>query len=282
MHPKNRHQGRYNLENLSLKSPQLKSYLVDGPHGMTVDFSRPEGVKALNKAILESDYGMTDWDLPQDFLCPPVPGRADYIHHLADLPGPDQNAARVLDIGVGANAIYPIIGIHEYNWTFVGSDIEPRALAAAQKLIDSNSLLKGKLELRLQTDSSQIFKGIISQGEKFDLSLCNPPFHSSAEEALAGTNRKLKNLGRGANGSLNFGGQSQELWTTGGEKRFIRSMIFESVEFKDQVRWFSSLVSKGEYLQEFERIAEKQGARFLIVPMEQGQKRARLIAWTFN
>ena len=42
-------------------------------------------MKALNKALLAHFYAVKHWDIPDGFLCPPVPGRADYVHHLADL-----------------------------------------------------------------------------------------------------------------------------------------------------------------------------------------------------
>ena len=39
----------------------------------------------LNRALLKADYGIDFWDIPPNYLCPPIPGRVDYIHHLADL-----------------------------------------------------------------------------------------------------------------------------------------------------------------------------------------------------
>ena len=39
----------------------------------------------LNRAILMHHYGVKSWDIPAGYLCPPIPGRADYIHSVADL-----------------------------------------------------------------------------------------------------------------------------------------------------------------------------------------------------
>ena len=50
----------------------------------TVDFSDPAAVSTLNAALLVSDYGY-DFSLPPGHLTPAVPGRADYLHLLADL-----------------------------------------------------------------------------------------------------------------------------------------------------------------------------------------------------
>lgn len=79
---------------------------------LSVNFADPLAVKTLNKALLAHFYGVTHWDIPDGFLCPPVPGRADYVHHLADLLADDNGGvvpkqATVLDIGTGANLIYP-------------------------------------------------------------------------------------------------------------------------------------------------------------------------------
>jgi 23S rRNA (adenine1618-N6)-methyltransferase len=97
----------------------------------------------LNKALLAHFYGVAHWDIPEGFLCPPVPGRADYLHHLADLLAEDRDGvipqqATVLDIGTGANLIYPLIGAHEYHWRFTGSEIGAEAFASAQAIINAN------------------------------------------------------------------------------------------------------------------------------------------------
>jgi 23S rRNA (adenine1618-N6)-methyltransferase len=34
--------------------------------------------------LLISYYDIQKWDIPH-YLCPPIPGRADYIHYIADL-----------------------------------------------------------------------------------------------------------------------------------------------------------------------------------------------------
>jgi 23S rRNA (adenine1618-N6)-methyltransferase len=46
---------------------------------------------------------------------------------------------RVLDIGVGANCVYPLIGHAEYGWRFLGVDIDEAALANAQANFEQKS-----------------------------------------------------------------------------------------------------------------------------------------------
>ena len=73
------------------------------------------------------------------------------------------------------------------------------------------------------------------------------------------------------------------MWYKGGEEVFIKKMIAESVQFKDQVHWFSSLVSRKENLKNIKRAVNKTlPTEVKIIEMEQGNKKSRFIAWTFR
>jgi 23S rRNA (adenine1618-N6)-methyltransferase len=155
------------------------------------------------------------------------------------------------------------------------------ALRWAKKLVAANPSVAGLIECRLQKSAMQCFQGIIQPGERFDLTMCNPPFHASAAEAAAGTQRKLRNLG-GKKEVLNFGGKAGELWCEGGELAFIRRMIEESVAFAQNCGWFTTLVSKSEHLPRLEKILRQvKAAEMKIIDMAQGQKKSRILAWTF-
>ena len=287
LHPRNRHRHGYDFAQLRNGTPELTPYVVANKYGSTsIDFSNAEAVKMLNKALLQYFYKIKYWDIPAGFLCPPIPGRVDYIHYMADLLGDDNKGifpiAKVLDVGVGANCVYPIVGHSEYGWRYVGSDIDHVALDTAQKIISSNDLTN-KIELRLQANAANIFKGIIQENEVFDITMCNPPFHSSLADATAGTERKWKNLGRKhKETSLNFGGQSAELWCKGGELSFIKRMIVESAVFPNSCFWYSTLVSKSVHLAAFYKLLEKVNAQQVkTISMSQGQKVSRILVWTF-
>lgn len=251
-----------------------------------MDFADARAVKALNRALLKVHYGVAWWDIPDGFLCPPVPGRADYLHHLADLLGPDARGAgvRVLDVGVGANGVYPLIGHAEYGWSFVGSDCDAEALAAAQRIVDANGLA-GAIELRLQPDPAQVLDGVVRDGERFDAVVCNPPFHASLADARAGSARKARGLGKPVSPEpeLNFGGRPSELVTAGGEAGFARRLAAESARHADRVRWFTLLLSKSESLDGAKAAVRKAGAAEVrVVPMAHGNKVSRLLAWSFG
>jgi 23S rRNA (adenine1618-N6)-methyltransferase len=293
LHPRNPHRFRYDFEQLIRSCKDLKSFVfINKYDSQTIDFANPKAVKMLNKAILTHFYGISYWDIPDNYLCPPIPGRADYIHYIADLLAsnnrgiiPIGKSIKVLDIGVGANCVYPIIGTSAYNWHFVGSDIDPKAVQSAEKIVAQNESLSGKVEIRIQTSSNHIFKGIILPDEVFDVSICNPPFHASLEEANAGTQRKIKNLtgNISKNSTLNFGGQNAELWCEGGEEKFVLKMIQESATIPKKCVWFTSLISKKEHLPNiYKALKTAKALDVQTIDMAQGQKVSRIVAWTFQ
>jgi len=292
LHPRNPHRGRYDFKQLTANSPELAAFVsLNGYGDASMDFADPVAVRALNRALLKWEYGINGWDIPAQYLCPPIPGRADYLHYLADLLAegnggvvPIGESVRVLDIGTGANCIYPLIGHRSFGWQFVGSDIDPAALANAQRVLDANTGLNDVITLRLQASRQVIFKGVMQPEETFDITLCNPPFHASPAEACAGTRRKWKNLGKVAaiKPLLNFGGQGAELWCEGGEEAFVCRMIAESAAFRDRCLWFTSLISKSASLPGVYRALKKAGVQdYRTIEMAQGQKNSRFVAWTF-
>ncbi|MGZ2370305.1 23S rRNA (adenine(1618)-N(6))-methyltransferase RlmF [Ancylomarina sp. YFZ004] len=292
LHPRNKNRERYDFKELLVSCPELNSFVILNKYDdQSIDFADPKAVKMLNKALLMHYYGLQEWDIPENYLCPPIPGRADYIHHIADLlcssnfgEMPKGEKITCLDIGVGANCIYPIIGRTEYGWSFIGTDIDPIALASANKIIELNPTLKGGVECRLQASSKDYFYGVFTREESVDLTVCNPPFHASAEDALAASKRKVNNLNekKVKTPTLNFGGQQNELWCEGGEGRFLKTMISESKKFGKSCFWFSSLVSKQSNLRLVNKILQDLGAEKVeTIPMGQGNKTSRIVAWTF-
>jgi len=292
IHPRNKHKERYDFKVLVEACPELAPFVKLNIHNdESIDFADAEAVKMLNKSLLKHFYNIENWDIPEGYLCPPIPGRADYIHHLADLLRiynygkiPTGSTIKCLDIGVGANGVYPIIGNNEYGWTFIGSDIDIVSIESVQKIIENNPFLNEVIDCRLQTNPKDIFTGIIQEGEFIDFSICNPPFHASKAEAEAGTLRKLTNLNQKVvkKVNLNFGGQNGELWCEGGEERFVRTMIRQSRQFKNNCFWFSSLISKQANLKSiYEALEKAEAFEVKTLPMGQGNKTSRIVAWTF-
>jgi 23S rRNA (adenine1618-N6)-methyltransferase len=287
LHPRNQHSEGYDFVRLVAQTPELEAFTILNPLGQTtIDFQDVGAVRMLNRALLKTHYNVDFWDIPAGYLCPPIPGRVDYIHYLADLLAESNNQdiprgsqIKALDIGTGASLVYPLTGQSEYGWHFTGVDVDAGALKSARKICEFNKL---KISLRRQDDPENIFRGVIESKDAFHVTMCNPPFHSSMEQANKGTQRKWANLGKGHSQKLNFGGQNAELWCPGGEIKFVARMVEQSMEFAGQCLWFTSLVSKKDNLQPLGRIlARARVADFRVVEMAQGQKTSRFIAWTY-
>ncbi|MBC7642599.1 MAG: 23S rRNA (adenine(1618)-N(6))-methyltransferase RlmF [Flavobacterium sp.] len=292
LHPRNKHRLGYDFEKLIETNSELNQYVFINEHQtQTIDFSNPDAVKSLNNSILIMDYDIQNWNLPQDYLCPPIPGRVDYIHYIADLLAtknnnviPEGENVVGLDIGIGSNCIYPILGNSVYDWSFVGTDIDENAIQNCKIIIEQNSKLIDAISLQLQVEPRFIFKNIILPEDKFAFTICNPPFHNSAVEATKATIRKVNNLEntRTKNPVLNFGGQNAELWCEGGEIGFITQMIYESAKYPLQVLWFTTLVSKKENLPNiYKTLSKVQAVEVKTIEMSQGQKNSRVVAWKF-
>ena len=292
LHPRNKNREQYDLSALTAAIPELAPHVKPNKYGLdSIDFSDPVAVKLLNAALLKHYYGIEDWEFPAENLCPAIPGRADYIHHMADLLAeynygviPVGHHLTCLDIGVGASCVYPIIGVTEYGWSFIGTDVDAGSLAAAERIARANPSLSQRIELRLQADPTAIFQGILAGEEKIDLSFCNPPFHASAEAARQGTRRKVKNLsGKSVKQpERNFGGIGHELVYEGGERAFIHRMIRESTQFAKHCFWFSTLVSKQANLKGiYQSLDNHRASRIKTIPLGTGNKSTRIVAWTF-
>ncbi len=284
LHPRNAHRGSYDFDALIEAHSPLARFVTPNKYGTpSINFFDTQAVRTLNRAILTLHYKLEWWELPDSALIPPIPGRADYIHYVADLIE-NQQSARCLDIGVGASCIYPIIGRAEYGWEFVGSDISAASLECASRIIENNALLKGQVHLRQQRNKSQILNGIIEPDDRFDMTICNPPFHDSAAAAQQATRRKLRGLGVKGNKplTLNFAGQDNELWCPGGERAFVGQIIAESRLFAEQCKWFTSLISSEDNLRPLRsKLREVKAREVRTIDMQQGNKRSRILAWRF-
>lgn len=292
LHPRNRNRDRYNLDALILALPQLKKHVGPNKYGNdSINFSDPAAVRLLNTSILKHYYGIDFWEFPKENLCPPIPGRADYIHYIADLLAESKNGeipkgpeVKCFEAGIGASCVYPILGVVEYDWSFIGSEIDQKSFESASNIVRSNPVLKDKIDCRFQKNKKQIFQGILDHEDWIDVTICNPPFHASQEDLLKANRRKIKNLTGSIvkDPKLNFSGLHHELITEGGEYVFIYNMIRESKEYSHKVKWFTSLVSKQSNLQGVYNSLDKFGAKQVkTISMGTSNKTSRIVAWSF-
>lgn len=279
------HTNNYNFEVLIDNYPKLQPFVFKNKYGnLTINFSESKAVRALNTAILNTNYGINYWQFDDNNLTPPIPSRAAYIHLLKDLllsSNLDGNI-KVLDIGTGANCIYPLLGQSIYNWQFVGSDINKSSIKQAEKIIAKNKL-EDEVSIRFQSNPNQIFQGILTKTDIFTLTMCNPPFYKDETEANSATLKKLKGLNQDTNSiNRNFSGISNELWYKGGEKAFLHNYLYESSLFKNKCFWYTTLVANKDNIKSMYASLDKLGAKIIkTLPINIGQKKSRVVAWTF-
>ncbi|XP_026192361.1 uncharacterized protein LOC113147132 [Cyclospora cayetanensis] len=147
----------------------------------------------------------------------------------------------ILDVGVGANCVYPLLGVADYGWSFVGSDISEASLSVATANVVANGY-EGRIKLQLQKERNCIFQGLLNGGDPlFAASVCNPPFYIS-EEAI------------GINPKRQKAGNAHELVCEGGETAFLSAMYTESKRFASHFIWFTTLVARASTRDSMKRV----------------------------
>ena len=282
IHSRNKNKDRYDLDALLTLNPTLGDYLKPNHKGEdAVDLSNPLAVKALNKTLLHHYYGIENWNFPDAYLCPTIPSRADYVHYMADVimgsnygKLPEGHKITCLDVGTGATCIYPIIGVTEYDWNFIASDIDSKSIASVKTVVEANAVLKNKVDCRLQEKSKDLIFGVLERDETIDITICNPPFYESVEDAELGTQKKLA--------PYNASEITPEIICDGGEIKFIKQLAKESKAFGHNCFWFSALVTKKSNQKAMTDFLKLIGvAETKIIPIGMGNKSNQIIAWTF-
>ena len=175
-----------------------------------------------------------------------------------------------LDIGTGASLIYPILGYKMFGWHFVASEKNKEALKSALK-IQKNNDFQPFIEIREAITG--IFKGIINKNEDFfDFSMCNPPFFESLDEQKSVSWRTCE--------IKEFEGEFE-----GGELEFMKKSFEESLEFKENVGVFTSLVGRKKDFELFLDFLDKRKneEKFEIESktLYMGKNARWVVAWRF-
>lgn len=109
--------------------------------------------------------------------------------------------------------------------------------------------------------------------------MCNPPFFSQEEDT---DSMKKSRKDRGEPTSV-LTGAMQELVVEGGEVAFITKMINESVQFKDKVRIFSTMIGSKVDVKEIKQLLSTvKVAHIALTEFCQGRTMRWGVAWTFN
>ncbi|KAL8437354.1 hypothetical protein ACSSS7_000949 [Eimeria intestinalis] len=242
------------IYNLTFTLPPSQSFLVptlpnrsNYIHFLADLLSRTEGLTApRGPPILGgSPYVLKGGTLQRESVAAHCQGEPDACCNVASCSQPATEAAgedgeggpprgprvRILDVGVGASCVYPLLGVADYDWSFVGSDIDAESLSAAAVNVKANAL-EARISLRQQADKNHIFRGVVNETDPlYAASVCNPPFYASEEEV-------------GVNPRREKGGCVNELVCEGGEEGFLTRMLSESKSFCCNFLWFTTLVAR--------------------------------------
>ena len=292
MHAKNLYsRRRYAPDFLRLASqyPVLKPHLVVRPEAgrgparktprATYNFKSWEACRDLAAVLFEHDFGVRSWTVPKPHLVPPLANRLNYlcyVHDLLESDGRDMNGSttgsgriRILDVGCGANLVYPLLAASYFGWASVGCDVNEAALRHAARLRDANPDIAPLMVLRHAAG----LHVLEDEEEAFDAIVCNPPFFDRDAGETAGGNPRTE-----------YGGTEAELWCAGGEEAFVVGMIRESTLYRGRHVWFSSMCGKKKTLKdakaELARLDEAvEGVTYRIHTLQQGSTTRWVIAW---
>ncbi len=259
---------------LSEEFPEFKKYVYINKYGgYSINWKNPNSIKELVKTILNKFFNIIYYEIPENFLVPTLTSRYNYLNYINKLftKFKIENKEKILiDIGTGANIIYPLLGYKLYNWNFIASEINEDAIKIGKKIIKENNLEK-EIFIFKQNDSKKIFENIININKKYLCSICNPPFFD--------INKEIKKDNLYTDNEYNY----NEVYCEGGEIFFIKEMIKESYIYKKNIFLFSSLIGRKKNMKKIYSVIKNLKEISLLnkITIKQGKNARWIIIWSF-
>ena len=220
--------------------PELKKYILkqneDNEAEFQFDWSNNELSLLMDKSILNYYFDIKYYDIPKGFLIPPIPSRINYINLINSIitkliKDIDIKNIIGIDIGTGANIIYPILGYSIYKWKFICTEINKEAYNNAKLILQKNNL-ENNINIIKQNNKDNIFISILNRENKYIFSMCNPPYYNYENEI------KLEDKKR--DNEYNF----DEIYYKNGEYGFFQRYFEESICYKNNVFLYTILIGK--------------------------------------
>ena len=220
--------------------PELKKYILkqneDNEAEFQFDWSNNELSLLMDKSILNYYFDIKYYDIPKGFLIPPIPSRINYINLINSIITKLINDIDIkniigIDIGTGANIIYPILGYSIYKWKFICTEINKEAYNNAKLILQKNNL-ENNINIIKQNNKDNIFISILNRENKYIFSMCNPPYYNYENEI------KLEDKKR--DNEYNF----DEIYYKNGEYGFFQRYFEESICYKNNVFLYTILIGK--------------------------------------
>ena len=225
---------------LTKEFPELKKYILkqneDNEEEFQFDWSNNELSLLMDKSILNYYFDIKYYDIPKGFLIPPIPSRINYINLINSIIAKlikDIDIKNIIgiDIGTGANIIYPILGYSIYKWKFICTEINKEAYNNAKLILQKNNL-ENNINIIKQNNKDNIFISILNRENKYIFSMCNPPYYNYENEI------KLEDKKR--DNEYNF----DEIYYKNGEYGFFQRYFEESICYKNNVFLYTILIGK--------------------------------------
>jgi 23S rRNA (adenine1618-N6)-methyltransferase len=215
--------------------PELKKYIIkydEKIEEFSFDWSNNDLSLLMTKSILNYYFNIKYYDIPKGFLIPPVPSRLNYLNLINELIKDIEKENIIgVDIGTGANIIYPILGNSVCDWKFICSEINNESYNNAKLILQKNNL-EENINLIKQENKNNIFVSIINQENKYTFSMCNPPYYDYEQEI------KIEDKKRDT--EYNF----DEVYYEKGELGFFERYFEESICYKKNIFLFTILIGK--------------------------------------
>lgn len=249
---------------------------------LKLDYKDKKALQLLTSCLLKRDFGL-QVDLPPDKLIPVLPLRLNYILWLEDMENAlgwkSQTIVKGLDIGCGASCIYPLLGVvhSKHRWRMVGLELMEDSVQWAGRNVEKNGLKDNIEVVQQKSNDGSILKHFMSGRESFDFCMCNPPFFN--DDAVSHENRtsRRKEPSNAATGS------DKELRTEGGELCFLEQIIDESLELKERITVYTSMIGHKKNFEEIIRVMKRRSiSNVTTTRFCQGNTTRWAVAWSFS
>lgn len=249
-----------------------------------LNYKDKTALQMLTCCLLKRDFGL-NLELPPDKLIPTLPLRLNYILWLEDieesLSWKDRSGIKGLDIGCGASCIYPLLAaVHsKHRWKMVGLERSKDSVEYAKKNVTTNRLDSEVGVVQQEDGESTIFRAFMENNTgQYDFCMCNPPFYDESDDT-----KPENRTGRRKQPSNARTGSSSELCTDGGELRFVGKIIEESMELKDKISVYTSMIGHKRNYEEILRMLKRYNIdNITTTRFCQGNTTRWGIAWSFS
>ncbi|XP_031618698.1 U6 small nuclear RNA (adenine-(43)-N(6))-methyltransferase [Contarinia nasturtii] len=247
-----------------------------------INFKDENAVKTLTTCLLKRDFNLVV-HLPPKQLVPTLPLRLNYILWLEDIVKTFRFENVIgLDIGCGASCIYPLLATRmNSNWRMFAIELNEESVKYARDNVNKNGLSDHIriIECASNDDPLDLFHQH-KDWDKFDFTMCNPPFFEDEHES--DTVKKRQSVKRKPANNAKTG-ISCELTTAGGEVEFVKKMIKRSGQLRNVVNVFTTMLGHKTSMQSIlKELKDQRITNVCCSEFCQGWTKRWSVAWTFR